>query len=103
MNHAQYLEVAKRNDAFRRSGERVSLTRGVKELPDLPGLLEEVRTYDWFTLANDMFEEHDFGDLRWHGEGVYWKISYCNEAMPGLVHPLSKRCVRELTVGLAAE
>ena len=64
MNSGDVAKIVKLNDAFRRSGLGVVITRGVQALPDLQGLLEDVRWYDQF--AHDPEEdgdEHDLGAL----------------------------------------
>jgi len=68
------VEIAKVNDAFRRSGSGIVITPGIQEIDDLSGLLEEVRWFNEFAENNDPYGEHDFGTVHWSGEKVFWKI-----------------------------
>src|SRR5947207_13410010 len=47
------VEIAKLNDAFRRSGFGITVTPGVQVLEDLSGLIDEVRRFNEFTEDND--------------------------------------------------
>jgi hypothetical protein len=40
------LELASRNDAFRRSGFGITMTAGIQNLPDIDGLMAVIRDYD---------------------------------------------------------
>ena len=91
------------NDKFRKSGFGVTLTNGVQSVEDLQGLLQAIREYDNFTEDNDPYGEHDFGSLVWHGDKVFWKIDYYDQALTNWEDPLSQRCRRVLTVMLAEE
>jgi hypothetical protein len=97
------IEIAKKNDEFRRSGFGVMLTAGVNELEDILGLLQEIRLFNEFTENNDPYGEHDFGSIVWHGEKVFWKIDYYDQALEYGDDPLSLDCRRVLTVMLASE
>lgn len=96
-------KVAKINDAFRRSGFGVTLTVGVQEIEDVPGLLAAIRQFSTFTEDNDPWGEHDFGSLKWFGQKVFWKISYYDQTLEYGEEPLSPKCRRILTVMLAEE
>ena len=103
METEQATQVAALNDAFRSKGHGITITSGVQVLPDLHGLLEEVRKFDHWTDGNDPYGEHDFGQLDWGKTKVFWKIDYYD---PGLCYwedPLSPSCQRILTVMLASE
>ena len=76
MKTEQAFQVAALNDAFRSTGQGVTITPGVQELPDLFALLEEVRQFDKWTQDNDPYEEHDFGQIMWGTAKVFWKIDY---------------------------
>jgi len=91
------------NDKFRKSGFGVTLTNGVQSVEDLQGLLQAIREYDNFTEDNDPYGEHDFGSLVWHGDKVFWKIDYYDQALTNWEDPLSQQCRRVLTVMLAEE
>jgi hypothetical protein len=91
--------IAQLNDEFRRSGQDLYITPGVQALPDVPGLIHAVQTFDRFTSNNDANGEHDFGSIVWHTE----KIDYYDQALQYWHNPLSPECRRVLTVLLASE
>jgi hypothetical protein len=103
METEQVSKIAEVNDAYRRGGFGVTITTGVRELEDVAGLLREVRLFDAFTNDNDPHGEHDFGQISWYGEKVFWKMDYYNQAMNAWCHPLSPKCRRIITVMLAEE
>ncbi len=96
-------KVAKLNDGFRDTGFGVTLTAGVQALEDIQGLMSRIRSYSDFNEDNDPWLEHDFGSLKWHGEKVFWKISYYDQTLEYGEDPLSLDCRRVLTVMLASE
>jgi hypothetical protein len=98
MTCSQVLEVASVNDAFRRSGFGVTLTRGIQELPDLDGLMSAIRDFNRFNEDNDPYGERDFGSIDWYGEKVLWKIDYYNDKLTCFEDPTSPTCQRVLTV-----
>ncbi|MBL8122430.1 DUF3768 domain-containing protein [Candidatus Saccharibacteria bacterium] len=75
------VEIAMKNDRFRRSGFGVTVTPGVQALEDLVGLIDEVRRFNDFNEDNDPYGEHDFGTVYWLGEKVFWKISYYDQRL----------------------
>ena len=99
----QATQVAALNDAFRSTGQGVTITPGVQELPDLFGLLEEVRQFDKWTQDNDPYEEHDFGQIMRGTAKVFWKIDYYDQSLSRWEDPLSLGCRRIITVMLAEE
>jgi len=99
----EVTKIAELNDAFRRGGFGVTITRGVKELDDLAGLLRAVRAFDTFTEDNDPHGEHDFGSITWRDQKVFWKLDYYDRKLQYGEHPLSRNCQRVLTVMLADE
>jgi hypothetical protein len=99
----QVLEVASRNDAFRQAGFGVTMTVGVQDLPDVDGLMALVRDFNQFSEDNDPYGERDFGSLVWHGNKVFWKIDYYDQALGAWEDPTSPNCQRILTVMLADE
>lgn len=103
MQTEEAIEIAKKNDAFRKSGFGVTVTPGVQVLEDLSGLLDEIRRFNEFTEDNDPYGEHDFGVVYWLGEKVFWKIDYYDQALRYGEDPLSLDCRRVLTVMLASE
>jgi len=97
-------KIAALNDEFRKAiPMSVTITNGVYALPDLQGLMQTVREFDSFTEENDPYSEHDFGSLDWHGEKVFWKIDYYDQALQYGKDPLDVECKRVLTVLLASE
>jgi maltoporin len=103
MNCVQTLDVAAKNDGFRRMGFGVMMTSGARDLPDPDGLMAAVRDYDRFTNDNDPYGEHDFGSLVWQRERVFWKIDYYDQALGHWQDPTSPECQRVLTIMLAEE
>jgi len=103
MTCTQLLDVASKNDAFRRSGFGVVMTMGVQQLPDIDGLMAAIRDFNKFNEDNDPYGERDFGSLDWFGEKVYWKIDYFNQALRVWEDPTSQACQRVLTVMCAYE
>jgi hypothetical protein len=97
------VSIASFNDDFRRRGLGVTVTHGVMCLPDLSGLLQEVREFEIFEEGNDPYGEHDFGTIRWGPEKVFWKIDYYDSNLRYWEDPLSPTCHRVLTVMLASE
>ena len=98
-------KIAALNDKFRKVAlVNIFMTKGVQEtLPDLAGLMRAIREFDQFTEGNDPYGEHDFGSLKWHGEKVFWKIDYYDQALQYGKDPLDLDCKRVLTVLLASE
>ena len=103
MQTEEAIEIAKKNDAYRRSGFGVTVTPGVQVLEDLGGLIDEIRQFNEFTEDNDPYGEHDFGTVYWFGEKVFWKIDYYDQALKYGEDPLSLNCRRVLTVMLSSE
>jgi len=97
-------KIAALNDAFRKAVPiSATITNGVYELPALQGLMQTVQEFDRFTEDNDPYGEHDFGSLEWHGEKVFWKVDYYDQALKYGKDPLDLECKRVLTVLLASE
>ena len=97
------LELANRNDVFRKLGFGVTMTIGASTLPDISGLMQSIRAYNEFSEDNDPYHEHDFGSLVWSGQKVFWKIDYYNETLTEGRDPLDPDCKRVMTVMLASE
>jgi hypothetical protein len=80
MNIDRSRLISDLNDRLRETfgGERVMLTRGVQDLSDneRAQLLQAVRQFDAFGVANDPHGEHDFGRVLVAGQGYSWKIDY---------------------------
>lgn len=96
-------KIAKMNDAFRRSGFGITVTRGVQTLEGLPDLIDDIRGFDDFNEDNDPYGEHDFGSLAWRGEKIFWKIDYYDQKLEHGEDPLSPECRRVITIMLADE
>jgi hypothetical protein len=96
-------KIAQLNDLVRQGTDGYSLTVGIQELRDIPGLLYEIKEYKSFTEDNDPYGEHDFGTLEWDGELVNWKIDYYDQALRNWCDPLSSNCRRVVTIMLAGE
>ena len=97
------VEIAKKNDAFRRSGFGIVVTPGVQAVEDLSGLIDEVRRFDEFTEDNDPYGEHDFGSLKVADHKVFWKIDYYDSTLKNWCDPLDPKCRRVVTIMLAEE
>lgn len=96
-------QIAKLNDAFRRSGLGVTVTPGVQLLENLHMLIDEIRRYSEFNEDSDPYGEHDFGTVHWYGEKVFWKIDYYDQELKYGRDPLEPDCRRVLTIMLASE
>ena len=95
---AKVAMISLLNDKFRKLGFGVTMTCGAEALPDLGGLMQQIRAYDNFTEKSDPFHEHDFGSLEWKGKKVFWKIDYYNDKLTCFEEPLSPTCKRVMTV-----
>jgi len=103
METTEAKKIAKLNDAFRKSGQGITVTTGVQALEDLIGLVDEIRRFKDFNEDNDPYQEHDFGTVYWFGQKVFWKIDYYNPELSGWRDPLDPSCNRVLTIMLAEE
>ena len=95
--------IAAKNDSFRTGGLMVMMTVGVRGMNDVAGLLRAVREFSQFSEDNDPHKEHDFGQLTWEGQKVFWKIDYYDGSFERWCDPLSSFCHRVMTVMLADE
>lgn len=103
MTQRDIEEIASQNDLFRALCMQPMVTLGASDLEDVFGLIQAVRRFTDFTEDNDPYGEHDFGSLEWHGETVFWKIDYYDQALQYGKDPLDVECKRVLTVLLASE
>lgn len=97
------------NDQFRRTGHggRQFITPGIQEM----GLLavvtirQLVANYDAFCEDNDPYGEHDFGNLTYQNEKIFWKIDYYDTTLSaGSPDPTDPAVTtRVLTIMLAQE
>jgi len=83
MNKEQVKVCARLNDEFRKqilTGQyghnRVLITSGVKPLPYLKGIMQEVVEFNTFNENNDPYGEHDMGALNINNIKFFWKIDY---------------------------
>ncbi len=97
------------NDRLRRTGEggRQYFTPGICELGLTNTLIirKLVAEYDGFCEDNDPYGEHDFGNLVYAGEKVFWKIDYYDKGLKqGSPDPSDPTVTtRVLTIFLARE
>ena len=68
------------NDNFRKTfqGGKVVLTRGIRALPkmEIAEIMLKVSKFNDFTVANDPYEEHDYGSFEYHGNKIIWKNNF---------------------------
>ncbi|TQM92425.1 uncharacterized protein DUF3768 [Roseinatronobacter monicus] len=97
------------NDKFRRTGfgGRQMITAGIQEmgLPAILTIRQLVAKDDAFCEDNDPYGEHDFGDLTYRNEKVFWKIDYYDATLTvGSPDPADPDVTtRVLTIMLASE
>lgn len=85
-NHVQYVaQIREQNDAFRKTirNGRLLVTTGVMDKTDgnAADLMRAIADFKDFTTDNDPYGEHDFGQLSWEGESIFWKIDYYDKGM----------------------
>ena len=75
------------------AGGRVFKTQGIDALPpqDQAAILQKIQLYNDFTKANDPYGEHDFGEVKFNGEKIFWKIDYY---APDMEHGSENRPIR---------
>ncbi len=77
--------IAALNDEFRETfkGGKVVMTPGVAELPDCvkAAALQEVASFDNFSVDNDPHGEHDFGSFELVNRKFLWKIDYYDKEL----------------------
>lgn len=97
------------NDEFRRTGfgGRQFITPGIQEmgLITVVTIRQLVASYDAFCEDNDPYGEHDFGNLTYRGQKVFWKIDYYDPTLTaGSPDPADPTVTtRVLTIMLAQE
>jgi hypothetical protein len=102
-------QVCQLNDRLRQTGVggRLLLTPGIQALFEdaLEGLMQAIAEFDAFNADNDPWGEHDFGNLEFCGQRVFWKIDYYNCSLDGSSPDPSDPAVtlRVLTIMLAEE
>ena len=109
MNAEQRGRVRALNDLLRRThmGGRIVMTSGVVALGSdrMESVLGAVARFDTWNVANDPYDEHDFGAVEAAGERLFWKIDYLTyDLMGGAEDPSDPHtCLRILTIMLAGE
>jgi len=102
-------KVAALNDEFRRTmlGGRVVMAQGVHTLAldKQVRVMEAVRTFNSFNVANDPWSEHDFGSFVLDGEKYWWKIDcYAPDMLHSSEDPTDPaKTIRVLTVGAPSD
>lgn len=100
-------QIARLNDAHRRSQFGVTITSGIRSLglDAAITIMHTVATFNSFTEDNDPHGEHDFGAFTHDDNRCFWKIDYYAPDMQhGSDDPTDpKQTVRVLTIMLAEE
>lgn len=97
------------NDDFRRTGRggQQFITPGIQEMGLLAvvAIRQLVANYDTFCENNDPYGEHDFGNLTYRNEKIFWKIDYYDTTLSaGSPDPADPAVTtRVLTILLAQE
>ena len=100
------------NDKFRKSlkiddNNRVVITQGIQGEGDeyVFDVLDRVRSFDDFNRGNDPHQEHDFGEITYKGDKIFWKFDYYDRNLEyGSEDPSDvSKTIRVLTVMLATE
>jgi len=108
-NITRTQRIKELNDQFRRTGfgGRQFITPGIQEmgLPAVLTIRQLVSRYDAFCEDNDPYGEHDFGNLTYLNEKVFWKIDYYDNTLSsGSPDPADPAVTtRVLTIMLAQE
>lgn len=71
-----YKKHQKINDQLRQKQDVIYLSKGVQQYSsdEVGEIMEKVRTFNDFTIKNDPFKEHDFGQFEYKGQTFMWKI-----------------------------
>ncbi len=97
------------NDRLRqqRLGGFICLSPGIVALgyERFVELRKAIGAFDSFNDDNDPYGEHDFGEIAYGGEAIFWKIDYYDETQTyASLDPTDpKRTTRILTIMLAYE
>ena len=59
-------------------GGRVVYTQGISALPEkaFVNIMQRITHFDNFTPDNDLYGEHDFGQVKYEAYKCFWKIDY---------------------------
>ena len=66
-------EIAKINDAYRKTRQGFMVTSDVSALPNTDTVLSMVQDFNEFDLDNDPYSEHNFGSFVCFGKKLFWK------------------------------
>jgi hypothetical protein len=100
-------KIRQLNDEHRKHlvGKNSYTSRGVTNHPAMEEIIRKVREFNSFNMANDPFDEHDFGAFEIGEDTFYWKFDYYGSDMdhgsPDASDP--KVTTRVLTILLDSE
>ena len=105
-------KIRQLNDAFRTSLQtddrhKLAITQGIRDEPDeyVFALLDLVRAFDDFNDGNDPHKEHDFGEINYKGNKIFWEFDYYGNSLAVGSEDASDpdQTIRVLTIMLASE
>ena len=103
------LRVRRLNDQLRKTmvGGQVVITRGIEAfgLIAVSSIIQAVGQFDEFSSANDPYDEHDFGAIKYCGHRILFKIDYYDNQLEfGSPNPADADVTtRVITIMLAQE
>ena len=104
---AELNDMARSQVPFSGSDHKTLWTQGISALPhsDQAVIMDRVRSFDDFTNDNDPYGEHDFGQVEYDGNKIFWKIDYYDRGMTsGSNDPTDpEQTMRVITIMLAEE
>ena len=109
MPKAQSERIRDLNDRFRRfelSGTHVATPSIINMGPQaVRDIMLAVASFDDFTYDNDPYGEHDFGDITYNDQRIFWKIDYYGlDMVSGSPDPADPKITnRVMTIMLASE
>ena len=79
------LRIRRLNDQLRKTmtGGQVVITKGVEAfgLIAVSSILQTIGQFDDFSSANDPYDEHDFGAIKYSGHRILFKIDYYDKQL----------------------
>jgi hypothetical protein len=101
-------QIAKRNDLFRQtmirtSVSRVVLTETVASSVDREEIITRVRNFKDFSQDNDPYGEHDLGSFTVNGQKYFFKIDYYDLNFDMGADPYTENYAVLLTIMHASE
>ena len=80
---------------------KLYLTQGIASLSpeQIKAILEKIRLFDKFDESIDPWNEHDFGDIWFEDEKIFWKFDYYHDTL----ETYQEEGNRVLTVMFASE